>query len=243
VIAQLSDPHLRAGADDQGSAAALATAVAAVLELEPLPAAVLVTGDLAEHASAAEYARVRELLAPLPMPVHVLAGNHDDGDAMREHFPLAGDGPYRYTTACGGLRLVACDTSRRGRDDGDLDLDWLEAQLETDAPTIVAMHHPPLLTGIGGLDAIGLPAAQRTALAALLGRSPHVRRVVAGHVHRTAFAALGGCGVVTCASTNLQARLQIREAGYELSDDPPAMLVHALLDGEPTSHVQPLRRG
>jgi 3',5'-cyclic-AMP phosphodiesterase len=118
VIAQLSDPHLRVGPDDQGSATALAGAVAAVLELEPLPDAVVVTGDLAEHAAASEYARVRELLAALPMPVHVLPGNHDDPGAMREHFPLDGDGPYAFTTRCGPLRLVACDTSRRGRDDG-----------------------------------------------------------------------------------------------------------------------------
>jgi 3',5'-cyclic-AMP phosphodiesterase len=240
VIAQLSDPHLRVGPDDQGSATALARAVAAVLELEPLPDAVLVTGDLAEHADAVEYARVRELLAPLPMPVHVLPGNHDDPAAMREHFPLDGHGPYRYTTGCGGLRLVACDTSLPGRDDGELDLDWLEAQLDGSAPTIVAMHHPPLLTGIGGLDAIGLPPVQREALATLLERSPQVRRVVAGHVHRTAFAVLGGCSVVTCASTNLQTRLQIRAQGYELGDDPPAFLVHAVLGGELTSHVQPI---
>jgi 3',5'-cyclic-AMP phosphodiesterase len=241
MIAQLSDPHVRVGPDDQGSATALARAVAAVLDIEPLPDAVLVTGDLAEHAAAVEYARVRELLAPLTMPVHVLPGNHDDPLAMREHFPLDGDGPYRYAADCGGLRLVACDTSRPGRDDGALDLDWLEAQLGGEAPTIVAMHHPPLDTGIGGLDAIGLPHAERSALAALLDRSPQVRRVVAGHVHRTAFAVLGGCGVVACPSTNLQARLQIRAEGYEIGNDPPAILLHALLDGELTSHVQPLR--
>jgi Icc protein len=240
VIAQLSDPHVRIP-EEHGSATALGRAVAAVLELEPLPDAVLVTGDLAEHADAAEYERVRELLAPLPMPVHVLPGNHDDPLAMREHFPLDGDGPYQYAARCGALRLVVCDSSRRGRDDGELDLDWLEAQLAAeDAPTIVAMHHPPLLTGIGGLDAIGLPTAQRAALAELLARSPHVRRVAAGHVHRGAFGALGGCGVVACPSTNLQARLQIGTEGFEIGDDPPAFAVHALVDGELVSHVQPI---
>jgi 3',5'-cyclic-AMP phosphodiesterase len=241
VIAQLSDPHVRVGADDAGSAAALAAAVAAVLAIEPLPDAVLVTGDLAEHATAAEYALVRELLAPLPMPVHVLPGNHDDPRAMRDHFPLDGDGPYRYTADCGGLRVIACDTSRPGRDDGELDLDWLEEQLADDAPTIVAMHHPPLVTGIGGLDEIGLPAEQRAALAELLMRSPRVHRVVAGHVHRTAFGVVGGCSVVTCASTNIQTRLQIRETGFEFGHAPASILLHALLDGELTSHVQPLR--
>src|SRR6185503_16671382 len=68
IIAQLSDPHIKVGANDEGSAAALARAVDAVLALTPLPAAVVVTGDLAEHAAAAEYERFAELVAPLPMP-------------------------------------------------------------------------------------------------------------------------------------------------------------------------------
>jgi Icc protein len=232
IIAQLSDPHIRVGPDDQGSAAALAAAVAKVLELRPLPDAVLVTGDLADGARPAEYDRFAELVAPLPMPVHVLPGNHD----------VELDWPGQRAVDCDGTRVVLCDTHVAGRDDGRLDLDWLAGELAaSDAPTIVAMHHPPLLTGIGGLDAIGLPHAERSALAALLDRSPQVRRVVAGHVHRTAFAVLGGCGVVACPSTNLQARLQIRAEGYEIGNDPSAILLHALLDGELTSHVQPLR--
>ncbi|HWM09734.1 MAG TPA: metallophosphoesterase [Solirubrobacteraceae bacterium] len=239
MIAQLSDPHVRLP-EEHGSADALARAVGAVLELEPLPDAVLVTGDLAEHANGAEYARVRELLEPLTMPVHVLPGNHDDPVAMREHFPLVGDGPYRYAVTCGDLRLVACDTTLARRDDGELDLEWLAAQLADDAPTIVAMHHPPLLTGIGGLDAIGLPAAQRAALADLLARSPHVRRVVAGHVHRGAFGMLGGCGVVACPSTNLQTRLEVRDEGFEIGDDPSAFVVHLMVGDELVSHVQPI---
>ena len=99
------------------------------------------------------------------------------------------------------------------------------------------MHHPPLLTGIGGLDAIGLPAEQRAALGALLARSPHVRRVVAGHVHRAAFATLGGCAVVTCPSTNLQSKLEIGTPGFSIVAEPPAFLVHTA----DVAHVQPVQ--
>jgi Icc protein len=226
IIAQLSDPHIRVGPNDQGSAAALANAVETVLALDPLPDAVLVSGDLADHAAAAEYERVSELLAPLPMPVHVLPGNHD---------VLDWDGPY--STDCGELRLVVCDTTIEGRDDGHLDLDWLASQLaQSSAPTIVAMHHPPLLTGIGGLDAIGLPEHERAALATLLARSPHVRRIAAGHVHRAAFATLGGCAVVTCPSTNWQAKLEIGSPGFSIAPEPPAFLVHTA----DVAHVQPV---
>ncbi len=225
ILAQLSDPHLRVGPDDQGSARALANAVDTVLALDPLPHAVLVTGDLADGGTTAEYDRFRELVAPLPMPVHVLPGNHDDLDWA---------GPR--TVDCDGLRVVLCDTQRPGRPDGHLDLDWLAAEIAAPEPTIVAMHHPPLLTGIGGLDEIGLPASERAGLAALLARSPHVVRVIAGHVHRTAFATLGGCAVATCASTNLQARLEIGTDAYTIVAEPPAFLVHTA----DVAHVQPV---
>ena len=197
ILAQLSDPHVRLPPDDEGSGAALEAAVRAVLALDPLPDAVVVTGDLADGAQPAEYERVRELLDPLPMPVHLLPGNHDEG--------VAAD----YSVQVGGLRLIACDTTIPGHDEGEVDLEWLEAALDEDreTPTIVAMHHPPILTGIGGLDAIGL--TNRDALAGLLQRSPQVRRVIAGHVHRGAFGVVGGCGVVACPSTNLQAKLEI----------------------------------
>jgi 3',5'-cyclic-AMP phosphodiesterase len=110
ILAQLSDPHMRLPPDDEGSGEALAAAVRAVLALDPLPDAVVVTGDLANGATAAEYARVRELLEPLPMPVHLLPGNHDDSTVVEGG----------YVVRVGALRLVACDTTIPGRDDGEL---------------------------------------------------------------------------------------------------------------------------
>jgi len=229
MLAQLSDPHVQ----DDDSAAALAAAVRSVLELTPLPDAVLVTGDLAEHGTGEEYERIRELLAPLPMPVHVIPGNHDDREALRAHFGATA------TAGVGDLRLIACDTTQPGRDDGGLDVAWLAAQLaESDAPTIVAMHHPPLEIGIPVLDRIGLPDEDRTALAALLTRSPHVCRVIAGHVHRTVFGVLGGCGVVMCPSTNRQAKLEFGAEEFEFVHEPPAFAVHT----RSVSHIQPITR-
>lgn len=229
ILAQLSDPHIRLPPDDEGSGEALAAAVRAVLALEPLPDAVVVTGDLANGATADEYARVREALEPLPMPVHLLPGNHDAGVVEAD-----------YAVRVGALRLVACDSTIPGRDDGELDLEWLEACLAEDreTPTVVAMHHPPILTGVGGLDDLGL--TNREALGELLERSPQVHRVIAGHVHRGAFGVIGGCGVVACPSTNLQAKLEIGAEGFTIVREPPAIAVHALVDGQLVSHLQPV---
>jgi Icc protein len=241
ILAQLSDLHLHSGGDDRGAARALHTAVAALLELRPVPDAVLVSGDLGERGDAAEYALARELLAPLPMPVHVLAGNHDDHEALSEAFGT----PVRYTADVGELALVACHTPLPGRMEGRLDLEWLEAELEAarGGPVLIAMHHPPLLTGIPVLDEIGLAPQERSALGDLLTRFPNVRRVVAGHVHRAAFAVLGGCGVVTAPSTNLQARLEIGARAFDFVPEPPGFLLHVELGGELVSHLQALPRG
>jgi 3',5'-cyclic-AMP phosphodiesterase len=243
LLAQLSDPHLDVGPGDRGSAEALAAAVARVLALRPLPDAVVVTGDIANTGAAGEYERAHELLAPLPMPVHVLPGNHDDRDALRERFAVPGDGPLQYVATCGELRLVVCDTAVDGHDGGALDggrLEWLEAQLEPGVPTIVAMHHPPVAIGLPVLDAIGIAEPGRTALGELLARSPQVLRVVAGHVHRTVFGTHGGCGVVACASTHLQAPLELGSRELRLIQETPAIALHAVLDSGLVSHVQPL---
>ena len=74
------------------------------------------------------------------------------------------------------------------------------------------MHHPPLDIGLPGWTRSACRARDRDALAELLRRSPQVKRVVAGHVHRVISATLGGCGVVTCASTNIQAGAGLRDA-------------------------------
>lgn len=232
LLAQISDPHLRLdGPDDENSGPALSAAVDRVLALDQRPDAVLVTGDIANSGDPREHERARELLAPLPMPVHLVAGNHDLF-AERQ----------RYAVRVGALRLVTCDTSIHGRDDGALDVEWLAERLEEErgTPTIVAMHHPPILVGLPWLDEIGLPEADRTALAELLARSPQVKRVVAGHVHRTLTGTLGGCAVVTCPSTNIQSRLNFDADGMSLVREPASILIHALVGDELVTHVQPV---
>ena len=193
---------------------------------------------------------MRELLAPLPMPVYALAGNHDDPDALREYFPVDGSGgvaggPYQYAIEIGELRLIACDTRRAGFETGELGDErraWLAVELEAAplAPTIVAMHHPPLRTGNRAFDAIGLAEADRAALAELLPRFAGVRGVVGGHFHRTIFETLAGCGVFACASTHLQAPLEIGEGVVRIEyGKTPSLAVHATLGSELATHVEP----
>jgi 3',5'-cyclic-AMP phosphodiesterase len=244
LLVQLSDPHIGADWAEGDPTARLAAAVESVRALGQ-PDAVLVSGDLADHASDAEYDVVRELLAPLRAPVHVVAGNHDDRAALRRHFDVPGaDGePVQYSADLGPLRLVVVDTTIPGADPGALDggrLDWLDAELAAapETPTIVAMHHPPLLTGSPVWDDLGLPAADRAALGEVIGRHGQVRRVVAGHVHRTMTGEMAGTPVLTVPSTYVQARLNFDSQELELTPDPAGFGVHVVADGELTSHVE-----
>jgi hypothetical protein len=59
-------------------------------------------------------------------------------------------------------------------------------------------------------------------------------------VHRTAFGALGGCGVLACTSSHEQARLEIGAPELTFVDEPAAFALHAAVDGGLVSHVQPI---
>jgi 3',5'-cyclic AMP phosphodiesterase CpdA len=247
LLVQLSDPHIGATWADGDSVAGLSAAVESVRRLPDVPDAVLMSGDLADNAADSEYELVRELLARLGAPVYVLPGNHDDRDTLRRHFDVPGavGTPVQYAVNLGPLRLVVLDSTRPGEDRGELDterLSWLEAALAgaPDRVTLLALHHPPVSTAIAAWDEIGLPAADRRALGHVLQCHPQVRRIVAGHVHRTMTAELAGRAVLAVPSTYVQTRLSFNSNEIETAAEPPGFAVHALLDGELASHVQPV---
>jgi 3',5'-cyclic-AMP phosphodiesterase len=247
LLAQLSDFHIGATWGNGDPTAGLKAAVDAVLALPDRPDAVVATGDLTDNAAADEYRVVADQLSRIGAPVYVLPGNHDDRDALREAFGLPGasGAPVQYAVDLGPLRLVVMDSTRPGEARGELDaarLDWLEAELAAApaVPTLVAMHHPPLVTGSDAWDAIGVPAADRRALGEVLARHRHVRGVVAGHVHRTIAAVLGGCAVLSIPSTYVQGRLDFTSDDLSLEGGPAAFAVHAVIDGDVVSHLQPV---
>jgi 3',5'-cyclic AMP phosphodiesterase CpdA len=250
ILAQITDLHLQASPDDHGAEAALERAVAELLTLDPQPEAVLLTGDLTDDGDPRSYARVRELLAPLRIPVHPIPGNHDDRDALREafadHAGVAGtDGLVQYAVTAGPLRVLLCDTLVPGTPGGSYDAErraWLAERLdeETGTPTIVAMHHPPLTTGIGEFDRIGLPPEDVAALAELLRGRENVLRVACGHIHRAITATCGGVPVTVSLSAWRQAVLDLGPDGRAVveEDEPPGYALHLLAgDGALVTHA------
>jgi 3',5'-cyclic-AMP phosphodiesterase len=245
LLLQISDTHLGASWEGVDPEACLRLAVEAILALPDRPGALLVSGDLTDNGAPAEYARVRELLAPLGLEPHVLPGNHDRRGPLREAFglPGAGEEPASHAVDLGPLRLVCLDTTIPGSDGGALDggrLEWLDATLDEapEQPAVLAMHHPPLRTEMPGFERIGLADEGREGLATVLARHPQVVRVVAGHVHRAMVGELAGRAVLTVPSTYLQAALDFTDTGLTMRADPPGFAIHAFREGTLASHLQ-----
>jgi 3',5'-cyclic-AMP phosphodiesterase len=250
LIAQITDSHVGVGPGTGAAAEALAAAVDAIGALEPEPVAVLLTGDIAANGTPDEYALVRELLAPLAMPVHPLMGNHDDREALRaafgDHAGVAAAGNFiQYTAQCGPVTVIVGDTHEPGTYAGRLGperLGWLEAELEraSGSPTVLALHHPPILTGIHEFDhEIPLAADDREALAAL-GSQPDL--IVCGHIHLPVLGTLGPTPVFVCPSVHLQAEFDLTPgAEVRLVEDTPGYGLH-LHGADPAlvSYVRPL---
>lgn len=249
LIAQLTDTHIKtAGRQAYGrvdTSAMLADAVEALRRLDPQPDLLVITGDLVDLGSAEEYACLRAILAPLSQPLLVVPGNHDEREALRNAFAdggyLPASGFLHYAVDDYPLRIVGLDTLIPGQGGGELcaeRLDWLARTLaeRPAAPTLILMHHPPFVTGIGHMDRIGLQGRQ--AFAALLARHPQVQRVLCGHLHRTIHAVVGGRSVLTSPSTAHQVALDLREqAPSAFRMEPPGFMLHRWADGVLVSHV------
>ncbi|HWC49847.1 MAG TPA: phosphodiesterase [Solirubrobacterales bacterium] len=244
LLAQLSDLHICDEWEGVDPVAQVERVVEAIRALPNRPDAVLVSGDLADDGSLENYARARELMERLDAPLYVLAGNHDDRGRLREAFALpgAGDEPINYTAEVGGLRLVLFDSIVPGRDAGEYSqeqLRWLDETLleQPEAPTLLALHHSPLPTGVPEWDAINLTAADREALAEVVARHPQLRVIVGGHLHRTAAGAVGGCAVLSAPSACLQVRPNYEHDEVDFVG-PPGFALHVLRGGELSSQVE-----
>lgn len=165
--------------------------VADIAAFSPAFQAVMLTGDVADGGSDDDYALVKELLAPLQMPVFPIPGNHDSREGFRRAFAdqlTFADPVYlNYEARVGEMRVLALDSLIAGRVEGALTaptLAWLAQRLDEPfaGPTFLLIHHPPFESGIHGLDVMSLIQGGPE-LAALLQGYAGELTVLAGHIH------------------------------------------------------------
>ena len=250
LLCQISDPHivpegvLAYGRID--TPRMLERCVRKIRRLPRIPDAIVVTGDLTDHGTPEEYGLLAELLAPLDMPIFLLAGNHDDRRVLQQTFAwqphLCGDdGFVQYVIDDFAVRLVVLDTVIPAAPGGELcprRLSWLDRVLATsDRPTVIAQHHPPFATGMTFMDQMSL--ANPCDEAAIVSRYPNVERVICGHFHRTIQTRFAGTIASVCPSTAHQLVLDLTPgADIRFTFEPSGFQLH-LWDGHAlVSHGQ-----
>ncbi|MFD0312443.1 phosphodiesterase [Streptomyces sp. NPDC127119] len=256
VLAHISDLHL------DGSRRATERAERVRDLLWKLPGrvdALLVTGDIADHGTEAEYGEAARLLGlndpATPFPVLTCPGNHDSRGPYRKALlgePAAGgsatggsgaEGPVNSVRVLDGAAVLMCDSSVPGSDEGELDDEtyaWIEETLDEvdgSVPALLAFHHPPVALHHPLPDAYRLRGPGR--LAALLERRSGVAGIITGHAHTPAATVFAGRPLVVGPGVTWTLRLPWEGEGAADRDAPPGFAFHVLDDeGRLTSHFR-----
>ncbi|MEY1557697.1 metallophosphoesterase [Yoonia sp. R2331] len=168
----------------------------------------VISGDMVNRGTDADYAALAAQLGRLTVPVLPMVGNHDDRArlAANMHVPAGLDGfvQYRIDTPDG---VIAClDTLDPRADSGAFcaaRLGWLTDVLKQGAPTVLFMHHPPMPLGLPMQDQDRL-AGGAAFLDAIAGFG-NLRHLMIGHVHRPITGVVRGIPFATMRSVLYQA--------------------------------------
>ncbi len=144
---QLSDLHMASPESQQDLRAVLAD----LKSLAPSPDFLLVTGDVTDMGTAAEFRLYKQIMDSSGFAYHTLLGNHDSrwsGLQTTQIEALLG-APVQFAFAHKNTQIIGLNSALPLEAWGDVDLaqiNWLRQQLGAapmDAIRIVALHHPP----------------------------------------------------------------------------------------------------
>lgn len=238
IIAQLSDIHA------DGTSEPLRRLDKVLGWLKPLaPDAIIISGDLAEHAHEQCYGEIRTRLEGMGAPFFLVPGNVDDPPALRRVFAerfgwSAGDKLSCSGVVGGQMRVIGLDVTVRGAHHGDAEqvLEWLEAELASSSlPSLIFQHQHPFMCGIDGKDRHH--CYNQEALSRVIGRAgPGVMGLTCGHVHRPMFTRFAGLPATMAPSIARSNRLRL-DGKESLASEPPGLLLHHLQEARLVSHV------
>lgn len=204
----------------------------------------VITGDLAHQGTTEAYEALRAVIETLPMPCHLLLGNHDDRKEFVKIFPDAardGNGYVQSVAVRDGIRFFFMDTNEPDVHSGCYGgerLGWLREKLEVSQgqPVYLFMHHPPFDIGMPSLDRIKLEQPEN--LAAVLEGFGNIRHIFLGHVHRPVSGSWRGIPFSTLPSLHHQVPLDFQSAGeVPRNYDPPAYAIVLIEDNQTVVHL------
>ena len=179
----------------------------------------VITGDIAHWGEAQAYGSFAQIMASLPMPLHILLGNHDDRETFKACLPQVEVDSNGFIQTCIDQpdgRYLMLDTLDPGKPSGIYCVQlqgWLRARLDSagEQPVYLFMHHPPFDLGIPALDRIGL--ANQGEFAALVAGRRNIRHLFFGHAHRPISGSWQGIPISTLFGTAHQVALDIEDRG------------------------------
>ena len=193
LIAQMTDIHIGFAPEEKPeelNRVRFRATLERLLDGPNKPDMLVLSGDLTDRGDIESFEKLAADLGQVPFKVWPMVGNHDTREALLEVFPDVGlDGGFlQYAVEGEGLRVLLLDTLELGRHAGAFCEEraaWLTAQLDAhpDTPTLIFMHHPPVVSGIEWMDPEpGEQWIQRFG-AAVAGRGQIVA-IHCGHLHR-----------------------------------------------------------
>jgi 3',5'-cyclic AMP phosphodiesterase CpdA len=244
TLVQISDTHIvergKLLYEQADTALHLAETVIQINAMRPQPDAVLITGDLVERPGPTTYSHFADLIAPIKAPVYLMPGNHDSPEIMADFFAGTGmfpaEGPhYQYAINEFPLRVLMLNSHLDASElpcFGPRRLEWLEEELAGwDKPTMIAIHHPPMKTGIEFIDMVGEHWYQD--LDDVMRRYPNVLKVICGHGHVDLHGRLGGIPVQMVGSIAHQLIAgRVIDVAPSFENRPVPPVLHHFLDGE-----------
>ncbi|MFC0432739.1 metallophosphoesterase [Kutzneria buriramensis] len=238
LFAQISDLHL----DGTVRATDRARRVVGYLNGLARPVdAVLVTGDIADHGTEAEYEEAARLFATMSVPVLPCPGNHDVRGpyrkALLDEEPVGGPINRRHRVA--GVTVLLVDGTVPAQGHGYVDdetIAWLEEQLRDPSPTLIALHHPPVRIHEPSLDKILLHSPDR--LEALVAAHPQVIAVLTGHAHTAAASTFAGRPLVIAPAVTYALRMPWEGGDIRNWDQPPGVAFHVIDDSRIITHFR-----
>lgn len=256
LIAQITDTHVgfepEAG-DEEFNYLRFCMAIDHLLAQSVQPDMLILSGDLADNGTPDSYTRFKKPLQQCDFPIHVMTGNHDNRERLLDAFPDSptADGFLQYAIEADGLRILCLDTLQHGRHGGafcEARAAWLARELAAhpDTPTLIMMHHPPVIAGIDWMDPRpGEPWLER--FKATISGNKQIVGIACGHLHRPVSSVFEGIPVAVTPAVAPAVSLDLRPVDFHKADErgivdaePPAYALHRWNKGTLVSHVQPV---
>jgi 3',5'-cyclic AMP phosphodiesterase CpdA len=241
LIAQMTDIHIGFDPDakpEELNRIRFRETLNRLLAAPNKPDMLVLTGDLTDRGDADSFDKIVAQLKDVPCPIYPLMGNHDSREEMLRVFPdcpTIEGGFVQYAIEREGLLLLMLDTFEPGRHGGafcETRAQWLKDQLASnpETPTLIFMHHPPVVSGIGWMDP-GENEPWMVRLREAMEGHAQIHAIHCGHLHRPINTRFAGIPLSVTPSVAPLVSMDLREISPATPDS------RALITTEPPTYA------